>query len=76
MGKIPMSKVAELRKELGLTQKELANLVGVTESTIRNWENNRNGIEWFERIAKLCNALKCGPDDLLKYKSVENDEVN
>ncbi len=67
MGKITVSKVAELRRELGLTQRQLADAVGVTESTISNWEKNRNGIEWFERIARLCKTLKCEPSQLIDY---------
>jgi putative transcriptional regulator len=67
MGKIPMSRVAELRKAQALTQRELADLVGVTETTVRNWENNRSGVDWFDRIAKLCKALECEPQDLVKY---------
>lgn len=65
-----MSNVATLRKRLNLTQRELAELVGVTETTIRNWENNRSGIEWFERIAKLCDALQCDPADLFRMVEV------
>lgn len=66
-----MSKVSELRKKAGLTQRQLADAVGVTESTIRNWENDRNGIDWFERIAKLCDALQCVPAELYEYRKVE-----
>ncbi|WP_414569429.1 helix-turn-helix transcriptional regulator [Nostoc sp. CCY 9925] len=70
-----MSRVAELRKRLDLTQRELADLVGVTETTVRNWENNRSGVEWFERIAKLCDALRCTPNDLFGYQQIgENEE--
>jgi len=76
MGEIPVSRVAELRKQLDLTQRQLAEMVGVTETTIRNWENNRSGVEWFERIAKLCEALQCTPDKLFEYKSVEKGEVD
>ena len=65
-----MPRVAELRKRSDLTQRQLADLVGVTETTIRNWENNRSGVEWFERIAKLCNALGCSPNDLFGYKEI------
>lgn len=32
------------RKEKGLTQKELAQAVGVSESIIRNWENGITSI--------------------------------
>ncbi|MEB3218436.1 MAG: helix-turn-helix transcriptional regulator [Nostocales cyanobacterium 94392] len=65
-----MSRVAELRKNQDLTQRQLADLVGVTESTIRNWENNRSGVEWFERIAKLCKALGCTPNELFGYEKI------
>lgn len=66
-----MSKVAELRRKAGLTQRELADLVGVTESTIRNLENNRNGVDQIERVVKLCNALDCDARDLIGYQPVE-----
>ncbi|MEP1079353.1 helix-turn-helix domain-containing protein [Leptolyngbya sp. PL-A3] len=69
-----MSKVADLRKAQGLTQRQLADLVGVTESTIRNWENNRNGIEWLVRVANLCSALKCDPAALVEFKSIVDEE--
>ena len=59
-----MSKIAELREQAGLTQRQLADLIGVDPSTIRNWERNRNSIESFVRFAKLCEALSCGPTDL------------
>lgn len=65
-----MSRVAELRKKAGLTQRELADLVGVTESTIRNLENNRNGVDQVERVVKLCEALSCEARDLIEYQSV------
>ena len=71
MGEILVSRVAELRKHQDLTQRELAALVGVTETTIRNWENNRSGVEWFERIAKLCNALGCTPNELFGYEKLD-----
>jgi len=70
-----VSRVAELRKQANLTQRQLADLVGVTESTIRNLENNRNGVEQIERIVKLCRALNCQAEDLIEYKSAEGGEV-
>lgn len=69
-----MSNVATLRKQAGLTQRELADLVGVTESTIRNLENNRNGVEQIERVVKLCRALKCSAEDLINYVEVGAEE--
>ena len=67
-----MSKVAELRKQASLTQLQLAQAVGVTESTISNWESGRNALVWFERIAKLCATLNCAPSDLIAYVEAED----
>jgi len=72
MGDIPVSNVANLRKARSLTQRELAAMVGVTEATIRNWENDRAGIDWFVRVAALCEALQCSPADLVRYIDLTN----
>jgi putative transcriptional regulator len=76
MGKMAVSKIGELRDKVGLTQRELADKVGVTESTIRNWEHNRNALTWFERIARLCEALNCSPSELIGYEQMfsENEK--
>ena len=76
MGKVPVSKVAELRKRVGLTQRQLADEVGVTESTISNWEQGRNSLVWLERVAKLCYALKCTPDQLIDYLDTDSETVS
>ncbi len=72
MGKIPVSRVAELRKRAGLTQRQLAIKLNVTESTIANWEQGRNALTWFERVALLCKALNCSPNELFAYQSLED----
>ncbi|WP_236096236.1 helix-turn-helix transcriptional regulator [Lyngbya confervoides] len=68
-----MSRLAELRKGKDLTQRNLADLVGVDPSTIRNWERDRGGIETFVRVAKLCEVLECSPSDLFRVEDATND---
>jgi transcriptional regulator with XRE-family HTH domain len=68
-----VSKVADLRERAGLTQRQLAIALDVTESTIANWERGRNGLKWFKMVADLCKALGCSPNDLFGYEVPERD---
>lgn len=67
-----MSKVADLRKRRGLTQRQVADLVGVDPSTVRNWERDRGGVESFVKFAKLCQVLECTPSDLFEAQEVKS----
>ncbi|MEC4819450.1 MAG: helix-turn-helix transcriptional regulator [Scytonema sp. PMC 1069.18] len=60
-------RIAFLREKAGLTQLELSRLVGVTESTIQNWESGRTGTEHIERVIRFCSALHCQVEDLIEY---------
>ena len=60
-------RIAFLREKAGLTQLELSRLVGVTESTVQNWESGRTGTNHIERVARFCRALNCRVEDLLEY---------
>jgi len=62
-------RIALLREKAGLTQLELSRLVGVTESTIQNWESGRTGTDHIERIIRFCKALNCQVEDLIEYMS-------
>jgi len=57
--------IADKRKQLKLTQQQLAKEVGVCVPTVRNWEAGREGARMFEIVAKLCKALNCSPEDLV-----------
>ena len=70
MGEIYVSKIAELREQAGLTQRQLADLVDVDPSTVRNWERNRSSADSFVKFAKLCDALQCGPHELYKSEDI------
>ncbi|MBW4635685.1 MAG: helix-turn-helix domain-containing protein [Iphinoe sp. HA4291-MV1] len=68
-------RIAFLREKAGLTQLELSRLVGVTESTIQNWESGRTGTEYIERIIRFCKALNCQVEDLIEYISDSPEEL-
>lgn len=55
------------RVNVGLTQKEVADRIGVSETTIFNWENGKSRIT-FEGLVMLANLYKMGVDDFLLPK--------
>lgn len=59
-------KIADFRKALGMTQKNLADELGVTVTTIANWERGRRNLDWLVDAKKLCDALKCDLDELIE----------
>ena len=58
------ARLAEVRRRCGLTQRQLAKAIGVTLTTVQNWERGRTGLP-AKRLAALANALHCQPIDLL-----------
>jgi len=70
----PKPRIALLREKAGLTQLELSRIVGVTESTIQNWESGRTGTDHIERIIRFCKALNCQVEDLIEYMSKSPEE--
>ncbi|MCU0569243.1 MAG: helix-turn-helix domain-containing protein [Oculatellaceae cyanobacterium Prado106] len=70
-----ISKIAGLRERAGLTQRELSQVIGVTETTIANWERGRSGLEWIDRLIKLCKTLDCELTDLIDYESEAEPEI-
>lgn len=69
-----MSKVAALRESKGLTQRQIAESIGVDVSTVRNWEKSRDGVKMFVRIARLCQLLECKPEDLFGEEEIADDD--
>lgn len=67
------SKIAELRDQAGLTQVQLAALVGVTPNTIQNWEKP-NGLKQLERYLKMAELFGCRVEELVEY--IPTDEVD
>jgi len=57
-------KLKELRKNKGLTQKQLAEMIGAKHTSVSNWENGQNYPD-VETIELLCGALDISPNQLL-----------
>ena len=62
-----MANIRELRKAKGLTQKQLAKLVDVTESQISQIENGKRN-PGFETLLKLGEVFECSVDDIVREK--------
>ena len=65
------NRLRALRKKAGLTQPELADLVGVHETTIRRWENN-NDQPMPDSFSRLAKALGVSEADLLNDSPPDN----
>lgn len=60
------------RKELGLTMKEVAKAVGVSEATVSRWESGEIGDMKRSRIAALAKVLKISPNIIMGWKDEED----
>ncbi len=67
-----MNRLKELRKEKGLTQKNLSKEIGIPLRTIQNWENGGSSIK-SDRLKKLCEIFDVDVPYLLGYSSVKNE---
>lgn len=61
--------IALKRKNLGLTQKDLAELVEVTDKSISKWERG-NGLPDVTRLKPLCDALKVSMNELVAGEDI------
>lgn len=67
-------KIAQCRKEKGLTQAELADLMGVSRQAVSRWESDLAFPET-EKLLKLSKLFGCSTDWLLNYNE-ENFNVH
>ena len=64
--------IYQIRMEKKLTQKDLADLIGVSDRTISKWENGTT-VPDLETIKRLCKALGTSPDSIVKSKKNYKD---
>ncbi len=67
-------RLREIRRKLGITQGELASLVGVSETTVWNWENGRREPRSSE-INKLANVLGVSVSYLMGEIDMDHENV-
>lgn len=58
-------RLKRLRKGKGLTQQELATLIGVGQSTVGNWESGTRDIPRGDSLLKLAEVLGVNPIELV-----------
>lgn len=68
-------RIKELRKKSRYTQTELANLLGVTKSTIAAYENDSR-LPSYDVLVKMARVFKISIDSLLLNRSDEIIEVS
>ena len=68
------SRIRKYREERGLNQKQLAKIIGVSNSRISNWEQGLNRPD-ADILASICRALKVSPSQLLDV-NLAPDELN
>ena len=68
-------RIRELRKREGMTQPQLAERVGVHETTIRRWEQETDKGPDTAMIKKIAEALNTTVENLLLELSEESQEV-
>ncbi len=65
--------IAEMRKEQGLTQKELAEKLLISDKTVSKWECG-NGLPEVSLMLPLCEILQISVNELLTGKRLQSSE--
>ncbi len=66
--------ISFLRKEQNLTQRELAERLGVTDRAVSKWENGR-GLPDLSLLVPLCEALGISVNELLCGERIEKEDL-
>lgn len=67
--------IQKLRKDKDLTQNELANKLGKSESLVVHWENNQTEVT-FKNLMLICEKCNCSLDYLFgRVDTTNNDKI-
>ena len=66
------NRIRKYRENQGLNQKELAQLIGVSNSRVSNWEQGINRPD-ADILADICRALNVSPSELLDVRLSSDD---
>lgn len=66
------SRIRKYREEKGISQKELAQMLGIKNSRVSNWEQGLNRPD-ADILADICRVLQVSPSDLLGVQLVEGE---
>ncbi len=64
-----MNVIEEKRMRLGLTQKDLAEMIGVDRTTVGKWELGRS-IPRVEKLLALSKILNCSIEDVYSCQAI------
>lgn len=59
-------RIKQLRKEAGLSQKQLADLVGVSKAAVSCWETGARGVPAGDNLVRLAEILGLDPSEVMK----------
>lgn len=66
-------RLLKLRKQKGLSQEEIANIIGVSRQTISKWETGESNPD-FDKIVPLCDLYNISTDELIRGENKSNIE--
>ncbi|NEQ98209.1 MAG: helix-turn-helix domain-containing protein [Cyanothece sp. SIO2G6] len=67
--------IEQFRKQANLTQRELAERVGVVETAVSYWENGKRSLDWLFKARNLCKVLDCELAKLANDKEPTFEEL-
>ena len=67
--------IAERRKQMQLTQKQLADKIGISDKTVSKWECGR-GLPEVAFMLPLCSSLNINVNELLSGEKLSNESYH